>query len=167
MVPSLAKNVEKISVFPSIDKDFCLYNIPTSTYFKDVMRTDLKNQVLLKVSLKAHQIKLEELEQALGATPTAGLTASIGLFFGPTVVGYRRFVEKVNLDLDRALLGGHEATWIRPFVADEPVEACMTMVDHSIKGAMEFGVFETTFSTPDGELIQTQRTTFIERPPKA
>jgi len=28
---------------------------------------------------------------------------------------------------------------------------------------MEIGVFETRFTTPAGELIQTQRTTFIER----
>jgi acyl dehydratase len=131
------------------------------------MRSDLKNQVLLKASLTAHPVKLEELAQALGSTPTAALTASIGLFFGPTVVGYRRFVDAIHLDLDRALLGGHEATWTRPFVANEPVEASMTMLDHTMKGAMEFGVFETTFSTPAGELIQTQRTTFIERPPKA
>jgi hypothetical protein len=131
------------------------------------MRADLKNQVLLTVSLNAHKVKMEELEQALGATATSSRTAAIGLFFGPTVVGYRRFVEKVDLDLDRALLGGHEATWTRPFAPDEPVEACMTMVDHSMKGTMEFGVFETTFSTPGGELIQTQRTTFIERPAKA
>ena len=131
------------------------------------MRQDLKNQVLLRVSIKAHKVKLDELEQALGATPTAARTASVGLFFGPTVVGYRRFVDTINLDLDRALLGGHEVTWVRPFVSDEPVQAVMTMVDHSLKGSMEFGVFETTFSTPAGELIQTQRTTFIERAPKA
>ncbi|MDO8770921.1 MAG: hypothetical protein Q7K57_19870 [Burkholderiaceae bacterium] len=127
------------------------------------MQQDLKNKVLLQASLQVHQVKLDELEQALGATPTAARTAAVGLFFGPTVVGYRRFVDAINLDLDRALLGGHEVTWTRPFVGDEPVEACMTMVDHSIKGGMEFGVFETTFSTPAGELIQTQRTTFIER----
>ena len=127
------------------------------------MRQDLKNKVLLKVSLKVHQVKMDELEQALGATPTAARTAAVGIFFAPTVVGYRRFVDAINLDLDRALLGGHEVTWTRPFVGGESVEACMTMVDHTMKGGMEFGVFETTFSTQAGELIQTQRTTFIER----
>jgi hypothetical protein len=131
------------------------------------MRADVKGKSLLRASLVAHQIKLEELAHALGDTPTALATASVGLFFGPTVVGYREFVDAIGLDLNRALLGGHEANWERPFRADEPVLAEMTMVDHSEKNGMEFGVFETRFSTPSGELIQTQRTTFIERPVKA
>ncbi|MDB5818698.1 MAG: hypothetical protein JWQ11_2338 [Rhizobacter sp.] len=118
---------------------------------------------LLGASLTAHAVKLDELAVALGDTPTSARTAALGLFFGPTVVGYRKFVAAIDLDLDRALLGGHEVTWQRPFAANEPVEAVMTMVEHSQKNGMEFGTFETRFSTPAGELIQTQRTTFVER----
>lgn len=127
------------------------------------MRSDRKGQVLLKAHLVAHRIKFEELAHALGDTPSALQTATVGLFFGPTVVGYRSFVEAVGLDLGRALLGGHELSWSRPFNAEEPVVAEMSMVDHSEKNGMEFGIFETRFSTPGGELIQSQRTTFIER----
>jgi hypothetical protein len=123
-----------------------------------------KDEQLLSATLTVHPIKLEELAAALGDGPTAMATASIGLFFGPTVVGYRKFVEATDLDLDRALLGGHETTWHRPFAAQEQVKATMKMVDHSEKNGMEIGVFETTFSGLDGELIQAQRTTFIERP---
>jgi hypothetical protein len=131
------------------------------------MRSDRKGQKLLSVSLVAHSIKLEELAHALGDTPSAADTARLGLFFGPTVVGYRDFVDAIDLDLERALLGGHEAVFARPFVPDEPVRAEMTMVDHQDKNGMQIGVFETRFTTPSGEPIQTQRTTFIERAPKA
>ena len=111
----------------------------------------------------AHGIKMEELAHALGDTPTSRQTASIGLFFGPTVVGYRDFVDAISLDLNRALLGGHEASWHRPFQPDESVSAEMVMVEHTEKNGMQIGVFETRFTTPAGEPIQTQRTTFIER----
>ena len=131
------------------------------------MRSDRKGHQLLSVSLKAHAIKLEEIAHALGDTPSAHHTARLGLFFGPTVVGYRNFVEAIDLDLERALLGGHETTWTRPFVAYEPVRAEMTMLDHQNKNGMEIGVFETTFTTPAGEPIQVQRTTFIERARRA
>lgn len=127
------------------------------------MRRDRIGQRLLKASLVAHQIKLDELAHALGDTPTAQHTARLGLFFGPTVVGYREFVHAIHLDLERALLGGHETRWLRPFEPDEPVEAEMKMVDYQEKNGMEIGVFETSFSTPAGEPIQVQRTTFIER----
>jgi hypothetical protein len=131
------------------------------------MRREKKGQQLLGVSLVAHSIKLEEIAHALGDTPSAADTARLGLFFAPTVVGYRDFVEAIGLDLERALLGGHETTFARPFRPDEPVRAEMTMVDHQEKNGMEIGVFETRFTTPAGEPIQTQRTTFIERAPKA
>jgi hypothetical protein len=129
------------------------------------MHQDKKGQQLLSVLLVAHAIKLDEVAHALGNTPSAHDTARLGLFFGPTVVGYREFVETVGLDLERALLGGHEITFARPFNADEPVTATMTMVDHQDKNGMEIGVFETRFLSSTGDLIQTQRTTFIERAP--
>lgn len=127
------------------------------------MRSDRKGETLLRASLIAHGIKMEELAHALGDTPTSHQTASIGLFFGPTVVGYRDFVDAISLDLNRALLGGHEASWQRAFRPDESVLAEMVMVEHTEKNGMQIGVFETRFSTPGGEVIQTQRTTFIER----
>jgi hypothetical protein len=131
------------------------------------MKSDRVGDTLLKASLVAHQVKLDELAQALGDTPSARDTARLGLFFGPTVVGYRNFVEAIDLNLERALLGGHETRWIRPFEAGERVQAEMKMVDYQEKNGMEIGVFETSFSTPDGQPIQMQRTTFIERAAKA
>ena len=127
------------------------------------MQSNRKGDVLFQVSLVAHAIKIEEVAHALGDTPSSRESASIGLFFGPTVVGYRDFVNAIDLDLNRALLGGHEITWSRPFRVDEPVLCEMKMTDHSEKNGMEFGVFETRFTTPASELIQVQRTTFIER----
>jgi acyl dehydratase len=127
------------------------------------VRSDRKGQTLLRVTLVAHGVKMKELAHALGDTATAAQTASVGLFFGPTVVGYRDFVDAVSLDLNRALLGGHETSWHRPFRPDELVLAEMTMVEHTEKNGMEIGVFETRFTTPDGEPIQIQRTTFVER----
>lgn len=127
------------------------------------MRKDRIGQPLLKASLVAHGVKLEELAHALGDTPTARTTATLGLFFGPTAVGYRSFVEAIQLDLERALLGGHETNWVRPFVADEPVLAELALVEHQERNGMEIGVVETRFTTPAGEPIQIQRTTFIER----
>jgi hypothetical protein len=131
------------------------------------MKRNRIGQSLLKASLVAHRVKLEELAHALGDTPTAPQTARLGLFFGPTVVGYRNFVDAIDLDLERALLGGHETRWVRPFVADEHVQVEMTMVDYQEKNGMEIGIFETRFTTPAGEPIQVQRTTFIERAPRA
>ncbi len=127
------------------------------------MKSDRVGATLLRASLVAHQVKLDELAHALGNTPSAHDTARLGLFFGPTVVGYRNFVEAISLDLERALLGGHETRWIRAFEAGESVLAEMKMVEYQEKNGMEIGVFETIFSTPGGQPIQVQRTTFIER----
>ncbi len=130
------------------------------------MRAAAKGEVLIRANLVAHRVKLEELARALGGTPTAPTTAAIGLFFGPTIAGEKAFVDAIKLDLTRALLGGHEVSWSRPFRADERIVATLEMVSHSEKSGMEIGVFETKFATPSGESIQVQRTTFIERAPK-
>lgn len=131
------------------------------------MHGERKGQKLLSVVLVAHANKLEEIVHALGDTPSAHETARLGLFFGPTVVGYRNFVDAIGLDLERALLGSHETVFMRPFTPQEQIHAEMTIVDHQDKNGMEIGVFETRFTTPTGEPIQTQRTTFIERARKA
>lgn len=126
------------------------------------MKGELKGRVLVTAVTRAHAVKIAELEALLG-TPSASATARLMPFFGPTVVGEARFVEALGLNLDRALLGGHELTVRRPFVPDEPVNVEMRLADYSEKNGMQFGTIETRFSTPSGEEIQTQRTTFIER----
>lgn len=130
------------------------------------MRAVAKDEVLIRADLVAHRVKLDELTRALGKTPTSPTTAAIGLFFGPTIAGEEAFVDAIDLDLTRALLGGHEISWSRPFEPDEHIVATLAMVSHSEKNGMEIGVFETKFATPGGEPIQVQRTTFIERAPK-
>jgi hypothetical protein len=126
------------------------------------MNGNRKGQVLVSTETRAHAVKIAELE-ALLDTPSAGVTARLMPFFGPTIVGEARFVEALGLNLDRALLGGHELAFRRPFVPDEAVNVEMRLADYSEKNGMQFGTVETRFSTPAGEEIQVQRTTFIER----
>ena len=126
------------------------------------MKSERKGQVLLSADVRADAIKLREMAAILD-TPTAQQTASVSLFFGPTVSGSQKFVDAIGLDLRRALLGGHEISWTRPFVADEPLKAELRLVEYTEKNGTEIGIIETRFTTPKGELVQTQRTTFIER----
>ncbi|MGE0735996.1 MAG: MaoC family dehydratase N-terminal domain-containing protein [Alphaproteobacteria bacterium] len=126
------------------------------------MKSERKGQILMAVDVRADAVKLAELAAIL-STPTSKQTASVSLFFGPTVAGSQKFVEAVGLDLRRALLGGHEISWTRPFVPDEPLKAELRLAEHTEKNGTEIGVVETRFTTPKGELVQTQRTTFIER----
>ncbi len=126
------------------------------------MRKELQGKKLLSADIRAHSVKLGEIE-ALLASETAETTARIGLFFGPSVAGYRAFVDAIGLDLNRALLAGHEIAWNRPFEPDERVRAELYLTDYTEKNGAEIGVVEARFFAENGEVIQTQRTTFIER----
>lgn len=128
------------------------------------MRAELKGQVLLKTQTRAHAVKMAELETMLG-TASGKDTARLALFFGPCVMGEAAFVSALGLNLDRALLGGHAIEFERPFVPDEPLHVEMRLADYSEKNGMQFGTIETRFNTPNGEEIQLQTTTFIERMP--
>jgi hypothetical protein len=122
----------------------------------------LKGRTLLKTQTKAHAVKIAELEALLG-TPNAAQTARLNPFFGPTVAGEAQFVKALDLRLDRALLGGHAIEFQRAFVPDEPIHVEMRLAEYSEKNGMQFGTIETRFTTPFGEEIQLQTTTFIER----
>jgi hypothetical protein len=126
------------------------------------MNGDLKGQILLKSETRAHAVKIAELEAMLD-TPSARDTARLAPLFGPTVVGEAAFVKALGLRLDRALLGGHAIEFQRAFVPDEPLHVEMRLADYSEKNGMQFGTIETRFTTPYGEEIQVQTTTFIER----
>lgn len=78
-------------------------------------------------------------------------------------MGEAAFVNALGLNLDRALLGSHAIEFDRPFVPDEPLDVEMRLADYSEKNGMQFGTIETRFTTPNGEEIQMQTTTFIER----
>jgi hypothetical protein len=126
------------------------------------MKGELKGKVLLTAQTKAHAVKIQELQDLLG-TPSAADTARLVPFFGPCVCGEARFVEALGLNLERALLGAHAVEFERPFVPDEPLNVEMRLADYSEKNGMQFGTIETRFTTPMGEEIQVQTTTFIER----
>ena len=126
------------------------------------MKGELKGQVLLKTQTRAHAVKMAELQDLLGTTSGKD-TARLALFFGPCVMGEAAFVKALGLNLDRALLGGHAIEFDRPFVPDEPLHVEMRLADYSEKNGMQFGTIETRFTTPNGEEVQVQTTTFIER----
>lgn len=126
------------------------------------MKGELKGQVLLRAETRAHAVKIKELQEMLG-TDSGKETARLVPFFGPCVMGESAFVNALGLNLDRALLGGHAIEFERPFVADEPLHVEMRLADYSEKNGMQFGTIETLFTTPAGEQIQLQTTTFIER----
>lgn len=126
------------------------------------MRKELQGKLLLSANVRAHSVKLDEIE-ALLESESASKAARIGLFFGPSVAGYRAFVDAIGLDLNRALLAGHEIAWNRYFEPDEHVRAELYLTDFTEKNGAEIGVVEARFFAENGEVIQTQRTTFIER----
>ncbi len=126
------------------------------------MDLDAKGRVVAEATLRAEPLKLAELEAALG-TSSAADTASLVLWFGPTIAGDAALVEALGLDLSRGLLSGHRYDWRRPFRPGEQVTARLTIDDVFRKGANQLGVLVAEFRDADGELIQTQHTTFIER----
>lgn len=126
------------------------------------MNAQMLGKTLLRTQTRAHAVKIDELQALLG-TASAAQTARLVPFFGPTVAGEAAFVQALGLNLDRALLAGHALDFERPFVPDEPVDVELVLAEYSEKNNMQFGTIETRFSTPGGELIQRQKTTFIER----
>ncbi len=126
------------------------------------MNGSLKGKTLATVYTRAHAVKIAELEAMLNSKSGAE-TARLNPFFGPTVIGEAAFVKALELNLGRALLAGHAIEFQRPFVPDEPVHVEMRLADYSEKNGMQFGTIETRFTTPYGEEIQVQNTTFIER----
>jgi hypothetical protein len=106
--------------------------------------------------------RLSDLSRALG-TSSAGETATLVPFFGPTVAGETQFVEVLELDLSRALLGGLSFEWARPFRSGESVDVKVFIEKVFDKGTNRFGVVVAEFNDTEGALIQRQSATFIER----
>lgn len=106
--------------------------------------------------------RLADLAMAFG-TESAEQTARLVPFFGPTVAGETHFVEVLGLDLSRALLGGLKYEWRRPFTLGEEVAAKVFIEKVFDKGSNRFGIVVAEFSGADGQLIQRQSSTFIER----
>jgi acyl dehydratase len=121
-----------------------------------------KSRMVYEAELRVEPVKLAELEAAIG-TPTSAATASLVPWFGATIGGDERLVEALDMDLRRALLSGHRYEWKRPFRAGEKVRASLWIADVYEKGSNQFAVLVAEFRDGAGELIQSQRTTFIER----
>lgn len=126
------------------------------------MKEGLKGQTLFEVQRTIDEHKLEELTTALDSE-TAGQTATLVPFFGPTIPGEELFVERLGLDLSRALLAGIAYTWARPFKAGEQVNVKVSVEDLYEKAGMQFVVVMSEFTDTAGELVQTHKATFIER----
>lgn len=126
------------------------------------MNVSAKGRTIVEEERRIEPVKLEELERAIG-TATAADSARLVPFFGPTIAGDQKLVEVLDLDLSRALLAGQAWEWERPFEPGETVGVHLYVEDVFTKGDNTFAVVVSEFRGTGGELIQTQRTTFIER----
>lgn len=128
------------------------------------MRLDSKGKVLFQGDLTVGPDRQRNLTAAIG-TETAGETSMLLTFFGPTIGGEDTVVreEGLALDLSAALLGGVSYEWRRTFALGETVHATVSVGDCYAKGSNGFAVVVAEFTGTDGELIQIQTATFIER----
>ena len=128
------------------------------------MRQDAKGAVLFEGEQHVRADQLDNLAAAIG-TESAAKTATLVPFFAPTVGGEVTVTnpEGLALDLSRALLGGVTYQWQRPFLRDEVVRVRVVVDDVHTKGGNTFGVVAAEFTDLDGQMIQRQTATFIER----
>lgn len=126
------------------------------------MRQDAKGSTIAEERLVFSAATADAFAAAVD-TPTAEATATLVPWFGAVVGGQATAVEGLGLDLTRALLAGIDYEWTRPFVIGETVTARVVVEDVYTKGANQFGVVVAEFSGSDGQLVQRQSVTFIER----
>lgn len=124
------------------------------------MKPELKGQVVYQTKTRAYQSRMEDLEATLG-TPNAAETARIALFFGATASRDLSIMETIGVDMSRTLMAGHEMDWNRPFEPDEDVDVTVTLDDVFDKDGKRFSVLKADYATPAGELIQSQKSTFL------
>jgi hypothetical protein len=133
------------------------------------MNLDTLGQVVVDTELVVDEARVRLLAAAIG-TPTAMDTALRAPFFGPTAAGQDSVVGPLNMDLSRALQGGQSYEWHRPFRLGETVRCTIIVEDILDKTTLHLATVLAEFRGADGEVIQRQRTTFIERaatPPTA
>lgn len=126
------------------------------------MRKEAVGEVVHEATLRVEPVKLAEMAIAIG-TDSASETATLVPWFGVTVGGERLLVDSLDMDLGRALLAGHSYQWVRPFEPGEQINARIVVEQIFTKGDNEFAVLVTQFRDGDGDLVQSQTTTFIER----
>lgn len=126
------------------------------------MRQDAMGSTIADEQLEFSAATADAFGAAIG-TSTASATATLVPWFGAVVGGEATAVEGLGLDLTRALLAGIDYEWTRPFVSGETVRARVVVEDVFTKGAHQFGVLVAEFTASDGQLVQRQKVTFIER----
>ncbi len=126
------------------------------------MNLETKGQILVDTDLVVDEDRLSLLAAAIG-TDTAKETARRVAFFGPTAAGQDTVVGPLEMDLSRALQGGQSYEWHRSFVPGETIHLTVSVEDIIDKGTLELATVLSEFRDSDGELVQRQRTTFVER----
>lgn len=126
------------------------------------MNLETKGQVLVETTITVDPDKLAMLADAIG-TPTASTTATLVPFFGPTVAGQDSVVGPLDMSLLRGLQGGQSYEWHRAFVPGEQVEVHISIEDIIDKGTMHLATVLSEYRDQAGDLIQRQRTVFVER----
>ena len=130
------------------------------------MNLETLGQVLVETEVVVEPESVALLVDALG-TPTAGEVALRLPFFGPTVGGADSVVGPIGLSLERGLAGGQSFEWHRSFRLGERVSVVVSVEDIIDKGALHLATVLSEYRGADGELIQRQRTVFVERKPAA
>lgn len=126
------------------------------------MNSSSKGKTVAEVSREVTSAHLEAVAAALG-TPTAADTARVVPWFGPTVAGEQQLLDVLELDLSRALLAGQSYQWTRSLEVGETVAIKVVIDDVYEKGDNTFGIVKTEIRDASGDVVQEQRTTFIER----
>jgi hypothetical protein len=122
----------------------------------------VKGQILFEGQRTIDAGKLDELTTALD-TESAAQTATLVPFFAPTIPGEALFVERLEIDYQRALLGGISYQWSRPFREGEVIDIRFSVEDIYKKGNLTFAIVTAEFDDAAGETVQIQKATFIER----
>ncbi|WP_420623485.1 FAS1-like dehydratase domain-containing protein [Candidatus Poriferisodalis sp.] len=128
------------------------------------MNLETLGQVLVETEVVVEPESVALLVDALG-TPTAGEVALRLPFFGPTVGGSDSVVGPIGLSLERGLAGGQSFEWHRSFRLGERVSVVVSVEDIIDKGTLHLATVLSEYRDADGELIQRQRTVFVERKP--
>lgn len=130
------------------------------------MNLDTLGKVIVETDLVVEPDSLQQLAEAIG-TDTAAATAARVPFFGPTAAGQDSVVEPIDMDLSRTLQGGQAYEFHRAFTPGETVRLTVSVEDILDKGSFQLATVLSEFRGADGDLIQRQRTTFVEQAARA
>lgn len=126
------------------------------------MNLAVAGRKIVDTELVVDPAKLAHLSTAIG-TDSAQATALLVSFFAATAAGQDSVIGPLELDLSRALQGGQGFEWHRPFRVGETVHLEVVVADLYEKNSTQYATVIAEFRGADGELIQRQRTMFIER----